>query len=200
MVISGVLRLLSIRKKTKLRSGEVQTVNDNSTKNITTRRPYLSPNSNHSRRPQRREIPARTPPSKINNCAESSFRNLRDPAPHSITKQVKMLDNANPTILSVSELPTRRQRRQRKEQPKKGGIRDMFYGKPEWEMDPYYTLEYSDADSDDSAIEPIDEQEIYGQFIQYWTSFILRFSNLPMSNLSCLSLGVTMVARGNFFS
>ncbi|KAF8865381.1 hypothetical protein BDZ45DRAFT_444413 [Acephala macrosclerotiorum] len=92
-----------------------------------------------------------------------------------------MLDNANPTILSLSELPTRRQRRQRKEQPNKGGIRDMFYGKPEWEMDPYYTLDYSDADSDGSAIEPIDEQEIY--------DLIAPISD-PEHPLSLESLGV----------
>ncbi|KUJ24107.1 uncharacterized protein LY89DRAFT_692911 [Mollisia scopiformis] len=72
-----------------------------------------------------------------------------------------MLDNENPTILSVSELPTRRDRRQRKDQPKKDSIRDKLYGTPDWEMNPYYTLAYSDADSDDTNLEPIDEQEIY---------------------------------------
>lgn len=74
-----------------------------------------------------------------------------------------MLDNANPTVLSVSELPTRRQRRQRKEHIVPGGIEEMFFGKPNYELNPYYTLEYSDADSEDSNIEPIDEQEIYGK-------------------------------------
>lgn len=76
----------------------------------------------------------------------------------------KALDNENPTILSVSELPSRRQRRQRKQQyAVPGGIEEMFFSKPNYEMNPYYTLEYSDADSEDSNIEPIDEQEIYGK-------------------------------------
>lgn len=94
-----------------------------------------------------------------------------------------MLDNANPTILSVSELPTRRQRRQRKDQPKKGGIADRLFGKPSWKLDPYYTLAYSDADSDDSNIEPIDEQEIYGEFVRSRTPFILHFPNLRVHSV-----------------
>lgn len=74
-----------------------------------------------------------------------------------------MLENANPTILSVSELPSRRQKRQRKAHPTPGGIEEMFFGKPNYELNPYYTLDYSDADSEDSNAEPIDEQEIYGK-------------------------------------
>ena len=31
-------------------------------------------------------------------------------------------------------------------------------------MDPFYMSEFSDTDSDDSTMEPIDEQEIYGTF------------------------------------
>jgi hypothetical protein len=88
-----------------------------------------------------------------------------------------MLDNANPTILSVSDLPTRRQRRQRKEYAIPGGIEEMFFSKPTYEMNPYYTLEYSDADSEDSNIEPIDEQEIYGKSIYLRLAYP---SNLPM--------------------
>ena len=34
--------------------------------------------------------------------------------------------------------------------------------KPNYAMDPFYMSEYSDTDSDDSTMEPIDEQEIYG--------------------------------------
>lgn len=89
-----------------------------------------------------------------------------------------MLDNANPTVLSVSELPARRERRQRKAQPKKGSIKEQLLGKKPWEMDPYYTLAYTDADSDDSDIEPIDEQEIYGKFVQLRTPFIFYNADL----------------------
>lgn len=30
-------------------------------------------------------------------------------------------------------------------------------------MDPFYMSDFSDSDSDDSSLEPIDEQEIYGE-------------------------------------
>lgn len=93
-----------------------------------------------------------------------------------------MLDNANPTVLNVSELPARRERRQRKDQPEKGSILDRLYGKQSWERNPYYTLAYSDADLDDtSENEPIDEQEIYGELIKSQTSFILLSKQLQSS-------------------
>ena len=73
------------------------------------------------------------------------------------------LDNANPTILSVSELPSHRQRRRQKtERQTKQGIREILLAKPSYAMDPYYLSDFSDTDSDDSSVEPIDEQEIYG--------------------------------------
>lgn len=36
--------------------------------------------------------------------------------------------------------------------------------KPSYALDPFYMSEFSDTDSDDSNLEPIDEQEIYGTF------------------------------------
>ena len=75
------------------------------------------------------------------------------------------LDNANPTILSESELPSHRQRRRGNDAgPKKQSLRDVLIAKPSFEMDPFYMSEFSDTDSDDSTMEPIDEQEIYGTF------------------------------------
>lgn len=74
------------------------------------------------------------------------------------------LDNANPTILSASELPSRKPNRKgRGGQSEKKGIRDMLMAKPSFSMDPFYLSDFSDTDSDDSAVEPIDEQEIYGK-------------------------------------
>jgi hypothetical protein len=73
------------------------------------------------------------------------------------------LDNANPTILSASELATHRQRRKaRDESSKKHSLREVLLGKSSYTMDPFYTSDFSDSDSDDSNMEPIDEQEIYG--------------------------------------
>ncbi|KAG9245734.1 hypothetical protein BJ878DRAFT_500204 [Calycina marina] len=72
------------------------------------------------------------------------------------------LDNANPTILSESELPShRRRRRGHDADSKKQSLRNVLAAKPTFEMDPFYMSEFSDTDSDDSTLEPIDEQEIY---------------------------------------
>jgi hypothetical protein len=75
-------------------------------------------------------------------------------------------DNANPTIISASELPTRRERRKDRvgTSNNKKGLREMMMAKPSFSMDPFYMSDFSDTDSDDSTIEPIDEQEIYGKF------------------------------------
>lgn len=74
------------------------------------------------------------------------------------------VDNANPTILSASELPSHRQRRLLKEaESKKHGIRELLTSNPSYASDPFYLSDFSDADSDDSTAEPIDEQEIYGK-------------------------------------
>jgi hypothetical protein len=70
------------------------------------------------------------------------------------------LDNANPIILSASELPSHRQRRTKKKaSSKQYVVRDLLTG-PSYASDPF--MAESDTDSDDSNVEPIDEQEIYG--------------------------------------
>ncbi len=74
-------------------------------------------------------------------------------------------DNANPTILSVAELPAHRQRRKNREDSSKEHIiRDLLMAKPKnYALDPFYMSDFSDTDSDDDSVEPIDEQEIYGE-------------------------------------
>ncbi|KAG4443616.1 hypothetical protein IFR05_000893 [Cadophora sp. M221] len=92
------------------------------------------------------------------------------------------LDNANPTILSESELATHRQRRRnRGDESKKSGIRELLMSKPSYALDPFYMSDFSDTDSDDSSVEPIDEQEIY--------DLIAPISD-PEHPLSLESLGV----------
>jgi hypothetical protein len=74
------------------------------------------------------------------------------------------LDNANPTVLSASDLPSHRQTRKfRDAATNKPGIRDVLMTMPSYAMDPFYLSDFSDEDSDDSTVEPIDEQEIYGK-------------------------------------
>jgi hypothetical protein len=91
-------------------------------------------------------------------------------------------DNANPTILSVSELPTHRQKRKNREaSSKEHVVRDLLMAKPSYAMDPFYMSDFSDTDSDDSTVEPIDEQEIYGQFSKACFLLILVFKLLPCS-------------------
>lgn len=83
------------------------------------------------------------------------------------------LDNANPTIINASELPTRKQ----KVVPRKGPdckYTDVIFARPSYLSSPFCGDDYgaaiawprgSGADDgvDDSAPEPIDEQEIYGK-------------------------------------
>ncbi|KAH7319270.1 hypothetical protein BKA65DRAFT_514158 [Rhexocercosporidium sp. MPI-PUGE-AT-0058] len=92
------------------------------------------------------------------------------------------LDNANPTILSESELATHRQRRRnRGDGSKKSGIRELLMARSSYTLDPFYMSDFSDTDSDDSSVEPIDEQEIY--------DLIAPISD-PEHPLSLESLGV----------
>lgn len=74
--------------------------------------------------------------------------------------------NANPTILNASDLPTRRQvQRKKVASPLTSGL------VPAYAQDPFasHKAEFSDSDEseDDSVVEPIDEQEIYGELTQH---------------------------------
>ncbi|KAI1398797.1 hypothetical protein F4819DRAFT_13953 [Hypoxylon fuscum] len=73
-------------------------------------------------------------------------------------------DNANPTILNTSQLPTRQRKKGRKVQKgAKSKISDIMR-KPQYLSGPFYNIEWSDdtvSDDDDFAAEPIDEQEVY---------------------------------------
>lgn len=76
------------------------------------------------------------------------------------------LDNANPTILSASELPTR----QVKVAPRLGPesrYNDLIFAKPSFLSRPFCDegVAWSRGDDfhDDFAAEAIDEQEIYGK-------------------------------------
>lgn len=73
------------------------------------------------------------------------------------------LDNANPTILSASQLPTRHKRAA----PRKGPdskYADLIFSKPSYLNGPFCDdYESPSSDDDDNTLEPepIDEQEIY---------------------------------------
>ncbi|KAI1160721.1 FAM96B protein [Nemania serpens] len=74
-------------------------------------------------------------------------------------------DNANPTILNVSELPTRQSKKRDVATSKDAGDElDFVLRRPEYLSSPFCDLSWTsdDAESDDGfTIEPIDEQEIY---------------------------------------
>ncbi|ESZ91043.1 hypothetical protein SBOR_8562 [Sclerotinia borealis F-4128] len=92
------------------------------------------------------------------------------------------IQNANPTILDVSDISRRREKRKvRDYSAKKHGIQSILMAKPSYTMDPFYMSDFSDEDSDDSGLEPIDEQEIY--------DLIAPISD-PEHPLSLESLGV----------
>lgn len=84
-------------------------------------------------------------------------------------------DNANPTILNLSQLPTRQA--QKKVLPSGPGTKyhDLIFSKPAYLGS---SDDESDWDSDDVAadsafsVEPIDEQEVYGKMVPrpFWFS------------------------------
>jgi hypothetical protein len=75
-------------------------------------------------------------------------------------------DNANPTILNVSDLPTR-QNRTKKAATGKDSELDLVLRRPEYLSAPFCDVPWGsdDTESDDDGftIEPIDELEIYGR-------------------------------------
>ena len=77
-------------------------------------------------------------------------------------------DNANPTILTASQLPTRQQARRKTSSPGPDArLTGVVVRKPLFLSDPFCDVAWSDAsESDDDdffTVEPIDEQEIYGK-------------------------------------
>lgn len=89
----------------------------------------------------------------------------RRTTPHRSSFPMAELDNANPTIISISDLPSHRQRRTLKsDDTTTHSIRELLLAKPQYSLDPYYMSDSEDTDSDDTAGDPIDEQEIYGEY------------------------------------
>ncbi|KAI5927267.1 FAM96B protein [Camillea tinctor] len=72
-------------------------------------------------------------------------------------------DNANPTILNVSELPTRRDRRKKASRKASESKLDAIMRKPQYLSTPFCDIPWSDdtESDDDFTVEPIDEQEVY---------------------------------------
>jgi hypothetical protein len=72
-------------------------------------------------------------------------------------------DNANPTILNPSDLPSRRRESSVKKREDGGtGLFDDLVPAYNYMSDPFERPLSSD-DSDDDSVEDIDEQEIYGE-------------------------------------
>ncbi len=75
-------------------------------------------------------------------------------------------DNANPTILNTSQLPTRQNKRKAvsREGPT-DKLGDLLLQRPHYLSTPFFDVPWSE-DTDDSnefTAEPIDEQEIFGK-------------------------------------
>lgn len=72
--------------------------------------------------------------------------------------------NANPTILNPSDLPSRRPGSGVKRREDGGtGLFDHLIPEYSYLNDPFENS-YSSSDSDDGSVEDIDEQEVYGTF------------------------------------
>ena len=79
------------------------------------------------------------------------------------------LDNANPTILSESQLPSRGRKRDVVRNGPESKYNDILFSEQPWLWDlsnsttAWSSDESSDSDGGELADEPIDEQEIYGK-------------------------------------
>src|SRR5438105_4433956 len=84
-------------------------------------------------------------------------------APNAFTSEMDPdKDNANPTILNPSDLPSRRQESPVKKREDGGtGLFDDLIPAYTYLNDPF-DQPASSSDSDDDSVEDIDEQEIYG--------------------------------------
>jgi hypothetical protein len=73
-------------------------------------------------------------------------------------------DNANPTILNASDLPSRRREApvRRRDDGGTGLFDDLI--PPYNYLNDAFDQTLSSSDSDDDAVEHIDEQEVYGQY------------------------------------
>lgn len=95
------------------------------------------------------------------------------------------LDNANPTVLSASQLPTR----EVKAAPRNGPdskFNEAIFAKPSYLQEPFYVegLSWgSDASDDGLAVEAIDEQEIYGMLGR--ATFASLYANIPRIRPDC---------------
>lgn len=78
-------------------------------------------------------------------------------------------DNANPTILNASDLPSRRRETSVTKRADGGtGLFDGLVPAYSYLNDPFDRT-VSSSDSEDDAFEEIDEQEIYGAYALYAT-------------------------------
>ncbi len=102
-------------------------------------------------------------------------------------------DNANPTILNVSELPTRQNKKRAAATPGKDAESelDIVLRRPEYLSAPFCDVPWAsdDTDSDDGfTIEPIDEQEIYGGFYRSLFPLVFSYRSLVLSRCRPVSL------------
>ena len=81
-------------------------------------------------------------------------------------------DNANPTILNPSDLPSRRRESLAKKREDGGtGLFDDLVPQYNYLSDPF-EQPVSASDSDDDSVEDIDEQEIYGECLGCAQNFL----------------------------
>lgn len=85
-------------------------------------------------------------------------------------------DNANPTILNASELPTRRNKKPVTTGKVADSDLDIVLRRPEYLSAPFCEVPWASDDTesdDDFTIEPIDEQEIYGGLYSFLSHICL---------------------------
>lgn len=120
--------------------------------------------------------------SQLTSPSRAIFTYPQSPQPshHTSTRMERDLENANPTILSVSELPSRRRKGLARTGPD-ARCDKIVFPRHHW---PYGATSSSSDEDEDYAEEPLDEQDIYGTRPMLIPSLLMTTHHLLRNYLS----------------
>ena len=114
---------------------------------------------------------------------------------------MSQMDNANPVVLSATDLPTRRGRTATTSKSGDTGLKAAINTFPSYAADPFSLAESSsdsEVEEEDSASDPVDAQEIYGRFRSlFYVTFRRHFQNIPCHRIDACNLGCTYIHSRN---
>lgn len=112
---------------------------------------------------------------------------------------MSQMDNANPVVLSATDLPTRRGRITAASKSSDSGLIAAIDAFPSYTADPFSLADSSDSEveEEDSASDPVDAQEIYGRLQSF---SLLRFVATSKSLPLCRCLEVHRMFNPSYIS